>query len=448
MSDWSEQHRLIEQLFTEGLTAVEPRSVVRRNLTYSDSSLSVSDRTLAVNGRLVVLAIGKAAGAMALGAIDVLGNRIDLGIALSKDDHFEDDIPGFECYEARHPLPDQRGIDATSRILQACTGLTHSDTVIALISGGGSALLEAPASDISLKDFQQMTDLLLRAGAPIQHLNAVRSAISRVKGGGLRRAIGDATCVSLILSDVLGNDPSVIASGPTVYSVPDVARASGLVDQYGITNSIPESVRRVLASPPQELPHFDLSGDVWQIIADNRWLVESVRSSATTLGLASDVIWTDVEGEARELGVQFVRSANAMGPEIDLVLGGGEATVKVTGSGTGGRNTEFALAAAIELSKDGPPDWVVASIGTDGQDGSADAAGAIADPDSVQRARSIGLSASDFLRENDSAGFFGAIEGLVRTGPTGTNVNDLYVAVRRRRSTRSSQSTGERFPGR
>lgn len=448
MSDWSEQHRLIERLFADGLTAVEPRSAVRRYLTYSGTTLCVNDRTLPVNGRVIVFAIGKAAGAMALGAIDVLGERIDFGIALAKDGHFEGEIPGFECYEARHPLPDHRGIDATSRILDVCAGLSSEDTVIALISGGGSALLEAPSGGVSLEDLQQTTDLLLRAGVPIQHLNAVRSVISRVKGGGLRRAIGDATCVSLILSDVLGNDPSIIASGPTVFSVPDLVRASELVDQYGIKRSIPESVRCVLSSPPEEFQELDLSGDVWQIIADNRSLVESFQQAATDLGLATAIIWSDVEGEARELGVRFARSAVETAPEIDVVLGGGEATVKVTGSGTGGRNTEFALAAAIELSQAASSEWVVASIGSDGQDGSADAAGAIADPETVGRALAIGLSASEFLQENDSAGFFGALDGLVRTGPTGTNVNDVYVAVRRRRAIATSRTAGERFPGR
>jgi glycerate-2-kinase len=430
VTDWSEQHRLIEELFADGLLAVEPRAAVNRALSLDGAALVVAGRSIPLSGRLVVIAIGKAAGAMSLGARDVLGDRMDTGIVLTKDGHLDADIPGFESYEGRHPIPDERGIAATSRILEAVSGLTDSDVVLALISGGGSALLEAPRSGISLEDFQTTTDLLLRVGAPIQHLNAVRSAISQVKGGGLRRAIGNATCVSLILSDVLGNDPSIIASGPTVLPEDAPSDTLRLVEHYGAVDRLPSSVLDHLRAALDEERPPDIDRDVWQIIADNGTLLDAVAIAAGTRGLRCQVVWRNREGEARELGAEFTHLTTQVASNIDVLIGGGEATVTVQGSGNGGRNTEFALAAAVELSRAANRAWVIASLGSDGQDGSADAAGAIADPDSVARAAAKDVSASEVLNENDSARFFAVAGGLVRTGPTGTNVNDVYLAVR------------------
>jgi glycerate-2-kinase len=428
--DWGAQHRLIEDLFAAGLAAVEPRAAVNRALAYDGASLTISARSVPAAGRLVVVAVGKAAGTMALGARDVLGDRIDTGIILTKDGHLDSDVPGFEAYEARHPIPDERGIAATSRILDVVSGLTGSDVVLALISGGGSALLEAPRRGISLTDFQQTTGLLLRAGAPIQHLNAVRSAISQVKGGGLRRAMGGASCISLILSDVLGNDPSIIASGPTVLPTAAPGVALELVNRYGVIDRLPASVVSQLRSAQANERIPDTERDVWQIIADNGTLLEAVAREADARGLRHEIAWRDREGEARDLGAAFAHLAAQASPEIDFLIGGGEATVTVRGNGSGGRNTEFALASAIEFECGGFRDWIIASLGSDGQDGSADAAGAIADPDSVARAAKRGVSASALLNENDSARFFAEAGGLIRPGPTGTNVNDVYMAVR------------------
>jgi glycerate-2-kinase len=436
LNDWSAQHRLIERLFSAGLAAVEPRSAVARALTFDEKNLRVDGHTIELTGRLIVIAIGKAAGPMALGAIDVLSDRIDAGIALTKDGHFTSTIPEFECYEARHPLPDQRGIDATRKIIELVSDLKPEDVVVALISGGGSALLEAPVDGVSLEDFQQTTDLLLKAGAPIQDLNAVRTALSTVKGGGLRSTVGEATCISLILSDVLGNDPKVIASGPLTR--PQIGHthneASGILDKYGVWKELPASVQEHLGSIIKwvSTEPTSIENDVFQVIADNRLLVDAVQAEANTLGLNADIAWRDVEGEARELGQRFTQVATNSGEEVDVIIGGGEATVTVSGQGSGGRNTEFALASAIELDSSGDRSRIVASLGSDGQDGSADAAGAIADPDSVARGRVLGVSAEEHLQDNDSASYFSTVGGLVQTGPTGTNVNDLYIALKSR----------------
>ena len=430
MNDWSTQHRLIEQLFSAGLAAVDPRTTVERTLSFDGTWLKIADRTIEVRGRLVVLAVGKAAGSMALGAIDVLGDRIDAGIALTKDGHFSSPVPGFEYYEARHPLPDQRGIDATRKIIELVSDLKAEDVVIALISGGGSALLEAPVDGISLEDLQQTTDLLLKAGAPIHHLNAVRSVLSQVKGGGLRRTIGEASCVSLILSDVLGSDPQVIASGPTVNSIANASLALDELRRYKLLERVPTSVLDELKTLRIVPTPYSVSKDIWHIIADNRSFLDAIAATATTLGLKPEVAWRDQEGEARDVGSRFVRFANHAQPEFDCLIGGGETTVTVKGPGIGGRNTEFALAAAIELDGLGIRNWTVASLASDGDDGSANAAGAIADPDSVDRGRSLGVSADAHLQDNDSASYFATVGGLVQTGPTGTNVNDLYIALK------------------
>ena len=434
MSGYAREHSLIEELFAEGLQAVEPRTAVKAAMHLDGDDLEVAGRRLALTGRVIVLAIGKAAVPMAEGCRDVLGSRIETGIILTKDGHLGGGVPGFEAFEARHPLPDERGIAATQHILSVVQDLTDQDVVIALISGGGSALLEAPSDGISLEDFQRTTDVLLRAGAPIQHLNAVRSTISKVKVGGLRRVIGDATCVSLILSDVLGNDPAVIASGPTIPATPDADRALALLDQYGVTSQMPGPVldaMKTLQGRSEPAPeHVD---DILHIVGDNRKLLDKIRESAEARHLSVETAWQNQEGEARELGREFVALAQGA-KHVDLLLGGGEATVTVSGDGSGGRNTEFALAVAIALDEESIADWVVASLGSDGQDGSVDAAGAIADASTVKRAAEQGLEAADYLARNDSGSFFAALDDLVTPGPTGTNVNDVYLAVRVRRS--------------
>jgi glycerate-2-kinase len=278
---------------------------------------------------------------------------------------------------------------------------------------------------------QATTDLLLRAGAPIQDLNAVRSPLSQVKGGGLRRRMGAARCVSLILSDVLGSDPAVIASGPTVPSSPDPGRALATLERWGVTDRVPPAVVAFLQAAgdgPVDVM-ADTSGDVFAVIADNDRLVDGTTESAVRRGLRPLVVWRRREGEARELAEQFVRELNTVPNGTDVVLGGGEATVTVRGDGVGGRNTEFALAAAIALDRS-QGGWVIASLASDGEDGLVRGAGAIVDCHTVRRGATLGLDAPAALERNDSGGYFERSGDLLVPGPTGTNVNDLYLAVR------------------
>jgi hydroxypyruvate reductase len=379
---------------------------------------------------VIVLAIGKAACGLARGAQDVLRSRIDHGVILTKYGHVQEPVAGFEVFEVSHPTPDRAGLDATAHILQVVEGLTPDDLVIALISGGGSSLLELPREGIGLGDMQEVTRLLMHAGAGINDLNTVRKALSEVKGGGLRARIGPALCVTLLLSDVLGNDPSVIASGPTVLSTIGPADALEVVRRFGVEDRLPASVLGVLETPRHRHLEVDTSRDVIAVIADNAMLVEKIADSARSEGLRVQVDAVPYEGDAAELGMAIVDAVRSLPDEVDIFIRGGEATVAVTGDGVGGRNTEMALAAALALESSDR--WVIASLASDGDDGNSRAAGAIADGRTVARARAAGIDPGDALRRNDSASVFRAAGGLVETGPTGTNVNDAYIAVRMR----------------
>ena len=423
--------RKITAWFQEALRVVEPRRAVQRAVKLDGSCLTVDGQRVEISpgARVVVIAIGKAASAMARGAQDILGDRIDRGAVLTKEGQLDGEIAGFDLFEASHPVPDERGVRATDRILQMVDGLNGDDIVIALISGGGSALLERPRHPVTLEDMQETTTTLMHAGAGIQDLNAVRSVLSAVKAGGLRRQIGEARCVSLLLSDVLGNDPKVIASGPTIRSVSSADGAKDVVQRFRVWDAVPERVRALLGQD-EATSESSFSGDddIWSVIADNETLVRELQRRVEADGLRSQLQWEAYDGDAAGLGRLMVRDTRAASADIDVLLGGGEATVQVSGKGSGGRNTEAVLAAAIDLKPD--DDWVLASLASDGDDGSANAAGAIADPGSIERGRDAGMDAVACLRENDSATFFRNEGGLVVTGPTGTNVNDIYIAVR------------------
>lgn len=430
----AEAHSLIRAWYQSGLSSVEPRQAVCRHLGFAGTDLHVGEHTFPIpNQGVIVIAIGKAAVAMAHGARDVLGERIREGAILTKDGHAEHPPEGMRIFEAAHPIPDERGVAGTDAILGLVANLQSDDIVVTLISGGGSALFEAPRDPLTLADLQTTTDLLLRAGAPIQDLNTVRSPLSLVKGGGFRKRMGEASCVSLILSDVPGNDPAVIASGPTIRTTADPSRALAKLEQYGVLPQVPRRVIELLERQndnPEPKMHVPTE-DVFDIIADNDMFVDRIAAAVNAEGLSGKVIWRQQEGEARALGERFVAELNSLPNETEVVLGGGEATVTVHGDGTGGRNTEFALAAAIELHRRGA-DWVIASLASDGQDGLVDGAGAIADRTTVERASDLSLDARSSLERNDSGSFFERVGGLVAPGPTGTNVNDVYIAVRTR----------------
>ncbi len=425
--------RNIEAWYRAALEAVEPSAAVRRHLERDGNAAVVGGRRVPVPGRLVTVGVGKAAVGMALGVETVLGDLVSGGLVITKDGHAEGERPRrVRVAEAAHPIPDARGVRATQDVLELVAGLGDGDVVLALISGGGSALLEAPRPPVTVADLAMVTDLLLRAGAPIDDLNAVRTPLSLVKGGGLRRAADQATVVTLVLSDVLGNDPRVIASGPTISDKQRPEVALGILAKYGLVGRVPPAVLDVLrtARDQEGEPGPNIGDDMLVVVGDNNAALAAAAETAAAAGHRVQVEWRERQGEASDLGQAWVETAKQAGPDVDVLLGGGEATVTVRGGGIGGRNTEFALAAAITLDERGDDQWVVASLATDGQDGPTGVAGAIVDGGTVGRARANGVDPAVSLRDNDSRAVFEAAGGLVIPGPTGTNVNDLYLAVR------------------
>ena len=434
---------LIRRLFAAALEAVEPARAVCAAMSIQGDTLIVGGEKVRASQGVHVVAVGKAAVAMTRGALQAIGEAIVSGDVITKEGHVDASLPGrLRIHEAGHPIPDRRGVAATEQALAALAALDTGDVVLALISGGGSALLEAPQAGITLQELALTTDALLRAGAPIDALNTVRAPLSRVKAGGLRAAAPAARWVTLILSDVLGNDPRVIASGPTVSADVDAARATEILARYHVRDLLPVAVLRRLdsgMSEPREEPAQD---DVMLVIGDNAMAVDAAARQARARELRASVIWEAAQGEAAILGRNFVIAAMDAAATTDVVLGGGEATVTVRGDGVGGRNTEFALASALELERRSIDNWIVASLATDGQDALTGMAGAIADSRTCQRARAQGVDPEAALAQNDSLAVFRAAGGLVETGPTGTNVNDLYIAVRGQSGDRLSSEEG------
>ncbi len=432
-------HRFVADLYTAAIVAVDPAHTTAAALGWDGSHLTIGERRVPLTGRVIVVGMGKAATRMAWATDQAFGGLVLEGLVVTKDGHRDGSHPKrIEVIEAAHPLPDERSLTAGERLLGVAASATTGDIVIALISGGGSSLAEALRPPLALSDLRTVTDLLLRAGATIGDLNTVRRPMSRLKAGGLL-ATSRAPVYPLILSDVIGNDLGIIASGATIPGPPVAGQADAalaVLRRYGIYRQAPTAVLTLLeclgsapatAAPPSMAPVF---------IGDNGRAVDAIASSVGNRGLtvSRPVEWQGREGEAAGLGAAFV--ATCLRSDADVIVGGGEATVTVRGDGVGGRNTEFALAAAIALAgaPTGGDDWVVASLATDGEDALTGAAGAIADAGTVQRIRSAGIDPFHSLRQNDSLPCFVAAGGLLSPGPTGTNVNDLYIGVRLRRS--------------
>jgi hydroxypyruvate reductase len=393
------------------------------------------------NGEVYVLGAGKAGAAMSRAAEEAMGDRITGGLVIVKDGHgVGAQLRHIELVEASHPVPDARGVEATARLLQIAERAGERDLVLCLISGGGSALLTSPAEGVSLEDVQSITQMLLKSGATINELNAVRKHLSRVSGGLLARAAAPAQVLSLILSDVTGSPLDVIASGPTAPDPTTYADALGVLERYDLVGRAPSAVvDRLRTGASGELPDTPKEGDPLfrrvsnVVVASNVIAVEAAASRAAELGLNAQVISTYVEGEAREVGVVLAGLAKEIATHSRPVsrpaclLFGGETTVTVRGDGVGGRNTELALGAALSLKGWGP-DLVVASLATDGGDGSSPSAGAIADGTTIDRGKSLGLEAHEALANNDSYSYWRQLGDAIMTGPTGTNVNDVMAA--------------------
>lgn len=421
----------IESAFWAAIEEVDPLIAVLETIDVFDGYAMFDGTRIDTSGGVVVVAIGKAAVTMAQGAAQALGDRITTGIAITKDGHAGDAaIDRIEIVEASHPIPDERGVAATRRAIELVEEAGPDSVVLCLISGGGSALFEAPRPPVTLADLAKVTDAILRAGANIDELNQVRRPLSLVKGGGFLTAIGGRPVVTLILSDVLGNDLATIASGPTVPARDAPANALAQLERFHLLDKVPASIITSLSREADD-QRMRPEPFVSVVVADNRDAIHGVRTSFEQAGLREEARWIDAEGEARERGRAWADLCLACPDNVDALVGGGEMTVTVTGDGVGGRNTEFALAAAIRLHEAGDDDWVIASLATDGQDGPTGVAGAILSGAEIALMIDQGINIDDVLARNDSLTPILAVGGSFETGPTGTNANDVYLAVRR-----------------
>jgi hydroxypyruvate reductase len=430
-----------QAILREGLLAADPHRLVRRQFKLRAGVLEVAGvRHRLGRGRVAIVAVGKAAVPMARAAEEVLGERLSVGLAVSTA--AQETLDRVRLRTASHPVPDARGLAASAEVLALARDLGRDDLLLVLLSGGASALLPSPADGVTLEDKARTTTLLLRAGATIHETNAVRKHLSRLKGGGLARAAAPARVVTLVLSDVVGDDLSTIASGPTVADPTTFTDALEVLQRRGVLDDAPASVRaRLQAGARGELPETPKPGDAafrrvaTRIVGSNRLSVEAAAREARRQGLRPLVLTTRLEGEAREAARvlvavlrECVESARPVAPPVCL-LAGGETTVTVRGEGQGGRNQELAVAAAQALDAF-PVPAVVASFATDGVDGASDAAGGIADDTTVSRAAALGLApAAAFLAANDTRNYLGPLGDLVVTGPTGTNVVDLVALL-------------------
>jgi len=429
------------QIFQAGLQSVDPVEAIASHVTMNDHTLCIGDRQFDFKDydHILVVGAGKAGAPMAKAIEDILGKRIADGVIVVKDGHGLP-LKKIKVREASHPVPDARGVQGTEEILSLVEKAGKRDLVMCLISGGGSALLIAPVEGVSLEDKQDTTRLLLACGATIHEFNTVRKHLSRAKGGRLAQMASPATVVSLILSDVVGDDLDVIASGPTVPDSSTFQDAEKILRDYGIWDQVAPAVRYHLAkgssgqiedTPKSDHAAFQHCSQV--MVGTNLQALKAAGREARKLGYRPLILSSKVEGEAREvarfyaaIAREILSSANPLKPPA-CVLAGGETTVTLTGDGRGGRNQEFALAAALSIQ--GLDGILVLSGGTDGTDGPTDAAGAIADGTTLARALEKGLDAKDFLQRNDSYNFFQELEDLLMTGPTRTNVMDIYLLL-------------------
>ena len=431
------------QLQRAALAAVDPAEAVYRHLSRVSDRLLIDRQSYALPDYkdIYVVGAGKAAIPMADAVCEVLHDRISGGVIITKYGHADRQLPEpLRVYEAGHPVPDENSVIATRDLAALLAKATARDLVLCLISGGGSALLTLPALEITLADLQTTTQLLLRAGTPIHQINIIRKHLDTIKGGGLARLANGAAVATLILSDVIGDDLSAIASGPTVPDPSTFAEAWRVIEQFDLADRLPASVRdRLQRGAAGSLPETPKPGEALfdrvqtVIIGSNAQAAQAAESLAQRLRFNTLLLSTQVQGEAREVA----QVAAAIAKEIALynrpiakpacLILGGETTVTVKGSGLGGRNQELALAAAIVI--DGLPDTLIAALGTDGTDGPTNAAGAIATGETIGRAQAIGVEAQAYLRDNDAYHFFQALDDLIITGPTGTNVNDLLLIL-------------------
>ncbi|MFC2167871.1 glycerate kinase [Acidobacteriota bacterium] len=428
-------------IFQAALHSVDSFSAVRKYFSLNKEILEVNRLAYPLENyeNIYVLGTGKATAAMAKAVEEVLSKRITSGFINVKYGHSLP-LKYITIKEAGHPVPDAAGLQGSEKIIRILQSAGEKDLIIFIISGGGSALLPSPVPGLSLEDIQETTQILLEVGANIDEMNILRKHLSRLKGGRLAKLAYPATLISLILSDVVGDHLGSIASGPTAPDESFYSSCIQIIDKFDIRKKIPKQVLEYFVSgqngheeetlKPGD-PVFNRVQNV--IIGSNIQAVKEAKRRAEILGYNSFILSSSIEGEAKDaakthasLAKEIFCTKNPLSPPA-CVISGGETTVTIRGTGTGGRNQEFALAAAIEI--DGLDNTVILSCGTDGTDGPTDAAGAIVDGQTLNRARQKKMDADKYLLENNSYPFFKALDDLIFTGPTFTNVMDLRLIL-------------------
>jgi glycerate-2-kinase len=429
------------QTLEYALNAVNPAKLLKSKVTLSGHTLRTDTYSFDLRKfrNLYVLGGGKAGGSMAAALEEVLDKRLTAGfVNVPYGDKHRTSI--IKLHEASHPIPDEAGVAGTRQMLAIAEEADEDDLIITLISGGGSSLMPLPLDGISLNDKRELTDRLLKSGAKISEINAVRKHLSGFKGGWLAKKAHPATILNLVLSDVEGDDFESVASGPTVPDSTTFADARRILHKYGLWENTPSSIPSLISKGEKGVvSETPKPGDaafekVYSVILGNSRsaalaAVEYLRSE----GVNPLLLTSTLEGEARNVGTilasiakEIIASGNPLQKPAGLVASG-ETVVTVRGKGAGGRNQELALSAALKLQ--GIKAAVVASLSTDGVDGPTDAAGAIVDGKTIERAMRLGLNPEEYLADNDSYGFFSKLGDLIVTGQTGTNVNDITVIV-------------------
>ena len=436
-----------EAIWRAALAAVDPWTLVRSAVERQGDVVRIRDREfdLAAYERVFIISFGKAASAMGEALATILDERLTSGLAIVPWPVGKNPTR-LEHIEAAHPIPDARSVEAARRALEIADKAREKDLLFVCISGGGSSLLTLPADGVTLDKKRRLTEDLLRAGATIQEINVVRKHLSAIKGGQLARAAFPASVVTLVISDVVGNDLGTIASGPTYWDASTFADARAILECYELWDSAPAMVRariedgaagRVPETLKESDPAFERAPAF--IIGDNMTALRAAKHEAEKRGFEPIFLSSSDGGEARRTAAGYAAflselacSASSL-PRPLCLLAGGELTVTVKGRGRGGRNLEFVLASIVDMEKAEVSgiDWLILSLGTDGIDGPTDAAGAWADPRTIKTARALGLVPGEYLEDNDSYGFFKQTGNLIMTGPTGTNVMDLRLFLLR-----------------
>jgi hydroxypyruvate reductase len=441
-----EMKRMAKAIFSKALTAVDPYRILKESLRVEKGRLLLRmeenpERILDLKAfdKIFLVGTGKASNSMAQAVEEIFGERLSKGVITAKYGHLLP-LKRTKIIEAGHPIPDRNGYEGAKKVQCLLKESGPKDLVIFLLSGGGSALLPFPADGIELKEKQEMTQLLLDCGADIKEINTIRKHISRMKGGWLAKWAYPSTLIGFILSDVVGDQLDVIGSGPTVPDPSTFEEAWEILEKYDLLNEIAPSIQKHLRlgreGKGEETPK---PGDVVfervynSLIGSNIVALRAARKEAASLGLNTLILSSSIVGETREaarfhtaIAKEIISSGNPI-PRPACILSGGETTVTIKGNGLGGRNQEFALAGALEIS--GIEKVVLLSGGTDGTDGPTDATGAVADHTTVQRAKSMGLDPKTHLKDNDAYPFFQKLGDLLITGPTHTNVMDVRILV-------------------